>query len=176
MHIPPLSTIATTADRDQAEAALIRDGAVAFPAVFPDDRIGALRDGLEAAVRTSAETLAGKGMPVPEAGIAHHVLPSHPSFAGLIEDLPGAELLSRFLGGSFILNSFGGLLNRPATPGAYLHRWHRDLRAFSASDDIRLMINMLITLDPFSEANGGTLLDLGSHRTAERDAAAARVV
>src|SRR3546814_5992324 len=77
-------------------------------------------------------------MPVPEAGIAHHVLPSHPSFAGLIEDLPGAELLSRFLGGSFILNSFGGLLNRPATPGAYLHRWHRDLRAFSASDDIRL--------------------------------------
>src|SRR3546814_7336984 len=72
-------------------------------------------------------------MPVPEAGIAHHVLPSHPSFAGLIEDLPGAELLSRFLGGSFILNSFRGLLNRPATPGAYLHRWHRDLRAFSAS-------------------------------------------
>src|SRR3546814_19450716 len=51
MHIPPLSTIATTADRDQAEAALIRDGAVAFPAVFPDDRIGALRDGLEAAVQ-----------------------------------------------------------------------------------------------------------------------------
>src|SRR3546814_2942604 len=83
-------------------------------------------------------------MPVPEAGIAHHVLPSHPSFAGLIGDLPGAELLSRFLGGSFILNSFGGLLNRPATPGAYLHRWHRDLRAFSASDDIWLMINMLI--------------------------------
>src|SRR3546814_18854216 len=46
MHIPPLSTIATTADRDQAEAALIRDGAVAFPAVVPADRLGALPDAI----------------------------------------------------------------------------------------------------------------------------------
>src|SRR3546814_8096653 len=116
MHPLPLPTIAATAEHDRAEAALVRDGAVAFPAVLPDDRIAELRDGLDVAVRTSAEALAGKGMPVPEAGIAHHVLPSHPSFAGLIEDLPGAELVSRFVGGSFILNSFGGLLNRPAAP------------------------------------------------------------
>src|SRR3546814_14698022 len=69
MHIPPLSTIATTADRDQAEAALIRAGAVAFPAVFPEDRIGAFRRGLGAAVRTSAEPPAGPGMPDPGEGI-----------------------------------------------------------------------------------------------------------
>src|SRR3546814_3040477 len=94
MHIPPLSTIATTADRDQAEAALIRDGAVAFPAVFPDDRMSELRDGLEAAVRTTAETLAGKGMPVPEVGIEHHVLPSHPSFAGQRSEDQTSELQS----------------------------------------------------------------------------------
>src|SRR3546814_20940622 len=70
MHIPPLSTIATTADRDQAEAALIRDGAVAFPAVFPDDRLGAFRAGLEAAGPTSAAHLAGQVMPRPAAGRA----------------------------------------------------------------------------------------------------------
>lgn len=153
---------------ETALAVLARDGAVDFPGVLGAGMVDELRAGLAAAVDDCAAVMRGKGMPVLEAGIAHHVLASHGSFPALIEDLPTADILTTFLGGSFIVNSFGGLMNRPASAGAYLHRWHRDLRAFAAGDDLRLMINMLITLDPFTAENGGTLLDIGSHRTIER--------
>lgn len=158
------------------QAALRRDGAVVLPAVLPAARIVDLQAGLDIAVETCLRALAAKGMATSQAGIAHHILASHPAFARFIEELPAAEVITWFLGGSFILNSFGGLLNRPSRPNEYLHRWHRDLRAFQAGDDLCLMINMLVTLDPFTELNGGTLLDLGSHRASERDTAAARVV
>ena len=155
-------------DTDAALAILARDGAVDFPGVLAPERVAALRSGLAAAVEECAAVMRAKGMATSDAGIAHHVLASHDSFPALIETLPAAAVLERFLGGNFIVNSFGGLMNRPAAAGAYLHRWHRDLRAYAAGDDLRLMINMLITLDPFTEENGGTLLDIGSHRAIER--------
>jgi ectoine hydroxylase-related dioxygenase (phytanoyl-CoA dioxygenase family) len=161
-------------DAETALTVLARDGAVDFPGVLAPGILDALQAGLAAAVEDCAAVMRGKGMPVLEAGIAHHVLPSHASFPAFIEDLPAA-VVEAFLGGSFIVNSFGGLMNRPAAAGAYLHRWHRDLRAFSAGDDLRLMLNMLVTLDPFTAENGGTLLDLGSHRVAERAEADRRV-
>lgn len=167
MSVIETLTVCDSEEEAGARRALERDGAVAFNDALAGERVTALRAGLEQAVDDCARVMAGKGMALSQAGIAHHVLPAHPSLAALIEDLPGAATVEWFLGGSFILNSFGGLLNRPAGPGEYLHRWHRDLRAFSAADDIRLMINMLVTLDDFTEANGGTLLDLGSHRRRE---------
>ncbi|MFX4220514.1 MAG: phytanoyl-CoA dioxygenase family protein [Thalassobaculum sp.] len=159
---------ATVDDLPGALGHLERDGAVVLEAVLDADRTNSLRAGLAAAAEVSARMLRQKGMAVSESGIAHHVLPAHASFLDFIEELPAAGILQAFLGGSFILNSFGGLMNHPSTGSEYLHRWHRDLRAFSAGDDLRLMINMLVTLDPFTEQNGGTLLDLGSHRVANR--------
>lgn len=163
-------TVQTTSP-DDASGALDRlrvDGAVAFDAVLDSDAIDRLRAGLEAAVAESAAIMRTKCMATSESGIAHHVLPAHPAFSDFIEHLPAAGVVERFLDGGFILNSFGGLMNRPSTDGEYLHRWHRDLRTFAPSDELRLMINMLVTLDPFTVENGGTLLDLGSHRVRER--------
>jgi len=158
----------SASDHAAALQVLARDGAVSLPEAVDAATLEELRAGLEAAVAASAEVMRAKGMATSESGIAHHVLPAHPSFAAFIEDLPGAETIAEFLGGSFILNSFGGLMNRPAAGGEYLHRWHRDLRAFASGDELRLMINMLVTLDPFTAENGGTLLDIGSHRVRER--------
>lgn len=172
--IPTLQT-ASADDPQTALTHLERDGAVAFASVLQADRLDLLREGLAAAAEVSARMLRSKGMAESGSGIAHHVLPAHPSFPDFIEDLPTAGLIETFLGGSFILNSFGGLMNRCAPAGEYLHRWHRDLRAYASGDDLRLMINMLVTLDPFTEETGGTLLDLGSHRTAHRAEADRRV-
>ncbi len=158
-------------DPHAALEALAADGAVVFPNVLTPAVVNDLRDGLEAAVAESATVMERKGLATSDAGIAHHVLPAHAAFPAFVEALPAGDIVSDFLGGSFILNSFGGLLNRSATGGAYLHRWHRDLREFAPTDDIRLMLNMLVTLDPFTEANGGTLLDIGSHRVEDRNEA-----
>ena len=163
-------------DTAAALAHLARDGAVAFESVLDHATVTALAAGLDVAVSQSADALRRKGMATSDAGIAHHILTAHPAFAEFLAALPAAGTVDRFLGGSFILNSFGGLLNRPSGPGEYLHRWHRDLRAFAASDDIRLMINMLVALDPFTADNGATLLDLGSHRAVRRDDRPERVV
>ena len=168
LPVPAAITSVRAGDTDAALAILARDGAVDFPGILAPDRVEALRTGLDAAVEDCAAVMRTKGMATSDAGIAHHVLASHESFPGLIETLPTADVVEAFLGGSFIVNSFGGLMNRPAAGGAYLHRWHRDLRAFAAGDDLRLMINMLITLDLFTEENGGTLLDIGSHRVLDR--------
>lgn len=173
--MPPTIASLPEGDVGSSLAALARDGAVGFPGVLRPEVVDGLRTGLAAAVSDCSAMMHAKSMPTSDAGIAHHVLASDDSFLSLIEDLPAAEVLTDFLGGSFILNSFGGLMNRPAATGAYLHRWHRDLRAFAPSDDLRLMINMLITLDPFTAENGGTLLDIGSHRVAERQASERQV-
>lgn len=166
--MPLAHTIARRTDPSEALEPLVRDGAVSLDGLIDDRAVEGLRDGLARAVDLSAAKMRDKGMETSGSGIAHHVLAADTRFADFVEDLPAADLVGTFLGGSFILNSFGGLMNRPATGGEYLHRWHRDLRAFAPSDDLRLMINMLVTLDPFTEENGGTLLDLGSHRVAER--------
>ncbi|MCR9070582.1 MAG: phytanoyl-CoA dioxygenase family protein [Alphaproteobacteria bacterium] len=164
---PRLQT-ATHDDLPGALHHLERDGAVCLDAVLDADRLECLRNGLAAAAEVSARVLREKGMAVSEAGIAHHILPADDCFPSFVEDLPAADIVQAFLGGSFIVNSFGGLMNHPSTGSEYLHRWHRDLRAFSAGDDLRLMINMLVTLDPFTSETGGTLLDLGSHRAGDR--------
>lgn len=155
-------------DTEGALTLLARDGAVAFDGLMDAATVDGLRAGLEAAVDQCAAILRRKGMTVLDAGIAHHALAADPRFPAFVETMPAAAVVEAFLGGSFTLNSFGGLLNRPEATGAYLHNWHRDLRAFHAGDELHLMLNMLVTLDPFTTENGGTLLDLGSHRVLER--------
>ena len=141
-----------------------------IPSVLGDDLIDRCRLGLDYAVRATSDALAEKGLPALDAGIAHHILPAHPVFSELIEEFPCASVVKAFLGGSFILNSIGGLMNKPETEGAYLHNWHRDLRAYTQADDLKLMLNALINLDPFTVENGGTLVDLGSHHIPEQRA------
>ncbi|WP_281684642.1 phytanoyl-CoA dioxygenase family protein [Thalassobaculum salexigens] len=173
MSPPP--AIARRTDPSEALEPLVRDGAVSLDGLIDDRMVETLRQGLGRAVDLSAATMRAKGMATSGSGIAHHVLGADSGFEDFLEALPAAGLIETFLGGSFILNSFGGLMNRPTAGGEYLHRWHRDLRAFSPGDDLRLMINMLITLDPFTAENGGTLLDLGSHRVVDRVAGEQRV-
>lgn len=167
--MPVALAIARRTDPSEALEPLVRDGAVSLEGLIDDHLVEDLRQGLSRAVELSAATMRAKGMAASGSGIAHHVLAADARFSDFLEQLPAAGLIETFLGGSFILNSFGGLMNRPACgDGDYLHHWHRDLRAFAPGDDLRLMINLLITLDPFTEENGGTQLDIGSHRVADR--------
>jgi hypothetical protein len=102
-------------------------------------------------------------------GTLHHLAGDHPSFLELLRRLRSwDESLRGFFGGNYILNSFGGVINRRDT-SAYVHNIHRDIR-FS-SDSRRFMLNLLVMLDEFTLENGATYLLSGSHRLAERPAA-----
>jgi hypothetical protein len=99
------------------------------------------------------------------AGTVHHLPAAGGSFLDLLEQGHGGELLTRFFGGPYILNTFGGVLNLPADV-SYVGRVHRDLRTFSRG--LPLMAQMLVMLDEFTQENGATYLLTGSHRLSDR--------
>ena len=105
------------------------------------------------------------GLPPNTDGTVHHLV----AFKGVFLDLLGRgfltdELLDYF-GGQFILNSFGGVINRKAAP-SYVCNIHRDTRSFTG--DLPLMANVLVMLDDFTLDNGATYLLAGSHRQPDK--------
>ena len=99
-------------------------------------------------------------------GTLHHLLGDHPAFLQLIDALePLDPVFKWYFSGNYILNSYGGVINRRDTV-AYVHQVHRDIR-FS-SDTKRFMLNLLIMLDPFTLENGATHLLSGSQHTSQK--------
>jgi hypothetical protein len=120
-----------------------------------------LRQALEVAYRVCREAQIANGVAQSTDGTVHHVPAIHEAFLALIDPLPLHSTLQSFFGGPFILNSYGGVINRRDTK-AYVGNVHRDVRFFTQGQP--LMLNMLILLDDFTTANGATHLLTGSHR------------
>jgi hypothetical protein len=98
-------------------------------------------------------------------GAVHHLVCQGGSFLELLEDNPCPPYLDRFFGGAYILNTFGGVLNLPGKL-SYVGRVHRDIRSFGG--DLRLMAQLLIMLDDFTEENGATYMMTGSHTAPDK--------
>ena len=100
-------------------------------------------------------------------GAVHHLVCQGGAFLELLEQNPCAPFLAQFFGGAYILNTFGGVLNLPGKL-SYVGGVHRDIRTFGG--DLRLMAQMLVMLDDFTEANGATYMLTGSHTAPARPA------
>ena len=101
-------------------------------------------------------------------GTLHHLLGDHPCFVDLLDALrPFDAALRGYFTGKYVLNSYGGVINRQEG-SAYVHHIHRDIR-FS-SDTRRFMLNLLVMLDDFTPENGGTWLLSGSQGLAQKPA------
>jgi ectoine hydroxylase-related dioxygenase (phytanoyl-CoA dioxygenase family) len=98
-------------------------------------------------------------------GTAHHLPCAGGVFLDFLEQLGETVGLDRYFGGPYILNTFGGVLNQPST-ASYVARIHRDQRTFSG--ELRLMAQLLVMLDDFTQENGATYLLSGSHRMREK--------
>lgn len=96
-------------------------------------------------------------------GTLHHLLADHASYLQLLKALePCHPLFMRFFAGNYILNSYGGVVNR-AGASAYVHNVHRDIRF--ASPTKQFMLNVLVMLDDFTLDNGAThLLSYSQHQ------------
>ena len=66
-----------------------------------------------------------------------------------------------FLKGNYILNSLGAVINiKDEKP--YVQNIHRDIRSYTG--DFKLMLQMMVVLDDFTEENGATYFLSGSHK------------
>jgi hypothetical protein len=99
-------------------------------------------------------------------GTIHHFLIDHACNLEVLKALqPYDGLIGEFFGGKYIVNSYGGLINRQGAK-AYVHNVHRDIRFFAPTR--RFMLNILVMLDDFTLENGATHLLSGSHLHADK--------
>lgn len=130
-----------------------------FPAAIEPALIDWMRDDLRAAYSMCRNIQNANGVADDTLGTVHH-LPAHwDSYLKYLEVMPIKAEISRFFGGPFILNSFGGNLNPPGAHN-YASEIHRDCRSYSRE---RPMLNTLVMLDPFERDNGSIRLLPGSH-------------
>lgn len=120
---------------------------------------------LEQAYEIRRPIQAKNGVDAETEGTAHHLLADGKSFLGFIEQAYLDEYIKSFFGGNYILNAFGGNLNRP-NYFTYASAVHRDVRTYT--QDIKLLLNIIVMLDDFSLDNGATYLLSGSHLKADK--------
>lgn len=95
----------------------------------------------------------------------HHLVGQADSFLDYLSLNPIGKYIERYFSGKYILNSFGGAINK-ADSASYANKVHRDIRTYSG--DSKLILNTLIMLDDFTEDNGATLMLSGSHKAEEK--------
>ena len=148
------------------QRAIRETGWAVMPAVAEPPFVSRLNDALAAMYAKRRAVQRRNGIADGMAGTCHHLLGDGNALDEFVARLPLDGLLRWFFDGSYILNSFGGFTNVAENAGGYIGRIHRDIRSFAS--DFRLMINLLVMLDDFTEENGATLMLPGSHRQAEK--------
>ncbi len=141
-------------------------GWCAISAAIPSTLISALGRAMEKSLSLRESIRRENGVEGNNDGTLHHLLGDGPAFVELLALYEQFDpVLQSFFSGKYILNSYGGMVNRRDT-NAYVHQVHRDIR-FS-SDAKRFMLNSLVMLDDFTVENGATYLLSGSHRSQAR--------
>ena len=135
-----------------------------FPGLVPPEDLVAIRAAVLASVAACGERQVASGATMAADGTAHHTVGCYPAFdAFLAKRWLGNAVDRWFDGAPAILHAFNPVAIQPAAAG-YLHRMHRDVRTHAGA--FRLMLNMLVMVDPFTLENGATYMLPGSHRVA----------
>ena len=136
-----------------------------FPSVLSADFVQKLGQDLETAYCRCREIQVSRGLDSGTYGTAHHIVGDRNSLDELLVRQTLHEPISAFLAGPYILNSYGGVLNR-AGQASYVGNIHRDIRTFLPGSP--LMLNMLVMLDDFTAENGATYVLSGSNHLPDR--------
>jgi hypothetical protein len=152
----------------QADAAaqLAERGWALFPSVVPAAELGATRAAVLQSVADCGRRQVASGACAAPDGTAHHAVGQYPALDDFLERRWLDEHIGRYFGGApYILHAFNPALVAP-DGATYLHNIHRDVRTHAG--DFRLLLNMLVMVDPFTLENGATHVLSGSHRFADR--------
>jgi len=146
--------------------ALVDRGWTVLEDLVPQAFCARLTSALESAYADQRALQVRNGVGDGADGTVHHLPCAGGVFLEALELVAARAPLDAFFGGApFILNTYGGILNRPQD-ASYVGRVHRDQRTFSG--DVRLMAQLLVMLDDFTDENGATYLLDGSHRRRDR--------
>lgn len=156
----PVKTVASNAE---IQTHLKNDGCCLFQSVLPTDMLTRLRADLETVYARRRRTQRRNGVADDMPGACHHLLGGGDSMDALMAQNPLHEVLQDFFEGTYILNSFGGYLNRRDDRG-YIRRIHRDVRTHTGN--FRILVNVLLPLDDFTLENGATYYLPRSHLSA----------
>jgi ectoine hydroxylase-related dioxygenase (phytanoyl-CoA dioxygenase family) len=98
-------------------------------------------------------------------GVAMNVLADNDIFIEFLKFMYNEKLINfieeNYFKESCILNSFTALNNIPSESSVFHKKVHRDIRGYS--NEIPLLLNLLVMIDDFTVENGGTLLLPYSH-------------
>ncbi len=131
-----------------------------FEDVVDETLVGQLIVDLERSYDVRRKIQIKNGVDADTEGTAHHVLADGGSFLELLGRAYIHEYLKTLFGGQYILNAFGGNLNRSGQR-TYASNVHRDVRTYTR--ELRLLVNTIVMLDDFTLTNGATHLLAGSH-------------
>lgn len=141
------------------------DGWMLVESVIDADLVFRLKEDLHRAEGACREIQVRNGIGSHTEGTVHHLLGMGDGFLEFLRRAFLHDSIREFFGGPYILNSFGGVINRKGR-SAYVAGIHRDVRRFTT--DLKLMLNMLVLLDDFTADNGATWFLPGSHRFSAR--------
>jgi hypothetical protein len=153
----------------EAAARLSESGWVLFPAAIPSVELAPIREAVLASVAHCGRRQVASGACAAPDGTAHHAVGQYAAFDAFLERRWLHDHVDGFFDGApYILHAFNPALVAPHDE-SYLHNIHRDVRTHAG--DFRLLINMLVMVDPFTLENGATHVLSGSHRIDQRPAA-----
>lgn len=144
------------------EERMQRKGWVQFERVLPEGDLPALRQAVLDTVADCGRRQVESGATAAPDGTAHHSVGQYRALDAFLEQGWLEDMVSHYFGGAaFILHAFNPAGIAPAS-SSYIQRVHRDVRTFCG--EFRLMLNMLVMVDPFTLENGATHVLSGSHR------------
>jgi hypothetical protein len=134
------------------------------PGVVPAPLLTKLRKDIPKRQQVCERQRADNGLTDSLGGAAHHLVGGDDSLSDFLECMYMHAEITQYFGGNYILNSYGALNNeRNAMGYKHGHNFHRDVRTYSHG--FKLMLNMLVMVDDFTQDNGATKLIPGSQLT-----------
>jgi hypothetical protein len=151
---------------DWAAAQIADKGWVLFEGVLPPAALPPIRAAIFQSVEDCGRRQVASGAREQPDGTSHHAVGQYPALDAFLEQGWLSEHVSRYFGdAAYILHAFNPAIVAPRS-ASYLHNIHRDVRTHAG--DFRLLLNMLVMIDPFTLENGATHVLSGSHKEPEK--------
>jgi hypothetical protein len=136
-------------------------GWIIYEDALNESFIEEINNSLEGAYEVRRQIQINNGIGADMNGTLHHLVEKNSFSLKFLGQKYCESEIKHFLKGNYILNSLGAVINlkneRP-----YVQNIHRDIRSFTG--DFKLMIQMMVILDDFTEENGATYFLSGSHK------------
>lgn len=147
------------------EKNLIEEGYCKFENAISKEWVEKINNALPSIFKVHESLRRANNNPITSDGLAMNALVGNQVLFEFLQHLIDLKIIdwieNNYFKGKAILNSFTALSNIPGEDKVFHKKVHRDIRGYS--NNIPIMLNMLVMLDDFTFENGATLLLPKSH-------------